>query len=139
MTKPTKKILIVDDDAGVREAIRLSLSNQDYLKIDITECADVDSAIKQMKSIKFDIVILDLFFPDKTGKAGKTGFDFMDIIHKTKRFAKTEIIMLTAYDTLSNFFTAESKGIGAYHFLSKPFNISELQALVLSLSLPISK
>ena len=131
MAKLTKKILIVDDDAAIREAVSLALEEQDYLNIEVTESADVASGIQQMKDTNPDIVILDLHMPDKSG------FDFMDIAHKNKRFAKTKVIMLTADDTLGNIFKAEDKGIGAYHFLGKPFNISDLQALVLSLSLPI--
>jgi two-component system phosphate regulon response regulator PhoB len=129
MAKPTKKILIVDDDADIREAVRLALEEQDYLNIEVTESADVASGIQQMKAIKPDIVILDLHLTDKTG------FDFMDIMHKNKRFAKTKVIMLTADDTIENVLKAELEGIGSYNFLGKPFNISELQALVLNLSL----
>ncbi len=131
MTKPTMKILIVDDDADIRQAVRLTIEEQDYLNVIVTESIDVASGIEQMKAINPDIVILDLHMPDKTG------FDFMDIVHQDKRLAKTKVIMLTADDNLANIFKAEDKGIGAYHFLGKPFNISELQALVLSLSLPI--
>jgi DNA-binding response OmpR family regulator len=101
------------------------------LNIEVVESADVASGIQQMKDMNPDIVILDLHMPDKTG------FEFMDIVHKNKRFAKTKVIMLTADDTMDNVFKAESKGIGVYNFLGKPFNISDLQALVLSLSLPI--
>jgi DNA-binding NtrC family response regulator len=129
MTKPTKKILIIDDDASIREAIRLTVEEQDFLNVEVTESADVTSGIQQMKDIRPDIVILDLHMP------GKTGFDFMDIVHKNKLLAKAKVIMLTADDTLGNLFKAEHKGIGAYHFLGKPFNISDLQALVLDLSL----
>jgi DNA-binding response OmpR family regulator len=129
MTKPTKKILIIDDDVSIREAVRLTVEEQDFLNIEVTESADVASGIQQMKAIKPDIVILDLHMPDKTG------FDFMNIVHKDKLLAKAKVIMLTADDTLGNLFKAEHKGIGAYHFLGKPFNISELQALVLDLSL----
>jgi len=125
------KILIVDDDADIREAVRLSLEEQTYLDIDITESSDVLSGIEQMKIINPDIVILDLHMP------GKTGFDFMDLMNQDKNLARTKVIMLTADDTLANIFKAEDKGIGAYHFLGKPFNISELQALVFSLGLPI--
>jgi len=124
--------LIVDDDASIRDAVRLSLDEQDYLNIEMSESADVASGIQQMEDVNPDIVILDLHMPDKTG------FDFMDTINKTKRFTKTKIIMLTADDSLANIFKAEDKGIGTYHFLGKPFNISDLQALVLSLSLPIT-
>jgi len=91
----------------------------------------VASGIQQMEDVNPDIVILDLHLPDKTG------FDFMDIVHKNKRFAKTKVIMLTADDTIGNVLKAEIEGIGAYNFLGKPFNISDLQALVFSISLPI--
>jgi DNA-binding response OmpR family regulator len=132
MTKPTKKILIIDDDADIRASVRLAVEEQDYLNVDVTESADVDSGIQQMIDTHPDIVILDLQMPNKTG------FDFMDIAQKNKLLAKTKVIMLTANDTLSNIFKAEDKSIGAYHFLGKPFNVSDLQALVLSLSLPIT-
>ncbi|MDB5171113.1 MAG: two-component response regulator [Candidatus Saccharibacteria bacterium] len=129
MSKPTKKILIIDDEASIREAVRLTVEEQDFLNIEVTESADVASGIQQMKAIDPDIIILDLHMPDKTG------FDFMDIVQKNKLLGKAKVIMLTADDTLGNLFKAEHKGIGAYHFLGKPFNISELQALVLDLSL----
>ena len=131
MKKPTKKILIVDDDADIREAVRLTLEEQDYMNVEVTESTNVASGIQQMEATNPDIVILDLHMPNETG------FDFMDIVKKNKRLAKTKVIMLTADDTLDNIFKAEHKGIGAYHFLGKPFNISELQALVISLSFPL--
>ena len=131
MAKPTKKILIVDDDAGVRKAVRLTVEEQDYLNVEVTESADVASGIQQMNEVNPDIVILDLHMPNKTG------FDFMDIVQKNKRFKKTKVIMLSADDTLDNIFKAGDKGIGPYNFLGKPFNVLELQALVLSMSLPI--
>ena len=126
------KILIVDDDAYIREAVRLTVEEQDYFTVKVTESVDVASGVEQMKLIHPDIVILDLHMPNKTG------FDFMDIIHQDKRLSQTKVIMLTADDTLANMFKAEDKGIGAFHFLGKPFNISDLQALILSLSLPIT-
>src|SRR5665811_1296916 len=92
MAKPTKKILIIDDDANIREAVRLTVEEQDFLNIEVTESADVASAIQQMKAINPDIVILDLHMPDKTG------FDFMDIVHKNKLLGKAKVIMLTADD-----------------------------------------
>lgn len=132
MPKLTVKILIVDDDEAIREAVRMSLEEQDYLNIEFTESADVAGGIQQMKASQPDILILDLHMP------GKTGFDFMDIVREDKRLAKTKVIMLSADDSLDNIFKAEAKGIGVYHFLGKPFNVSDLQALVLSLSLPIA-
>jgi DNA-binding response OmpR family regulator len=131
MIKPKMKILIVDDDAATRESIRLALEAQDYLDIEFTESANVASGIQQTKDINPDVVILDLHMPNKNG------WDFMNILHKDRRLAKTRVIMLTGDDTFDNTFKAEKKGIGAYQFIGKPFNISELQALVLNL--PIKK
>ena len=133
MIKPQKKILIVDDDADIRSSIRLALEEQDYVDVEISESPNVDAGVQQVKNNAPDIIILDLHMPDKSG------LDFMDIVHKDKRFEGTKVIMLTADDTMLNVFDAEHKGISPYHFLGKPFNIAELQALVLSLSLPISK
>ena len=131
MSKISKKILIVDDDASIRESVRLAVDEQDYLDIEFTESADAISGMEQMRKIKPDIVILDLHMPDMSG------FDFMDTMKKDESLAKTKVIMLTADDTITNIIRAEDKGIGAFHFIGKPFNILDLQALVLSLSLPL--
>lgn len=130
MNKLRKKVLIVDDDASIRDSVHLALEEQDYLHIEVSESADVASGIEMMKKIHPDIVILDLHLPDMSG------FDFMDIVNKNKGLANTKVIMLTVDDTLANIFKAQDKGIGAYHFLGKPFNISDLQALVIGLCLP---
>lgn len=130
MTKPTIKVLIVDDDAAIRESIRLALEEQEYVDVEVTESANATSGIQHAKRINPDVIILDLHMPNKSG------WDFMNILHKDIHLAKTRVIMLTADDTLDNVFKAEKKGIGAYQFLGKPFNISDLQALVLDPSLP---
>ncbi len=131
MNKPKKRILIVDDDSGVRESVRLAIEEQDYLDFEVTESSDVASGIEQLKKFKPDIVILDLHMPDKTG------FDFMDIMREDNNLAEAKVIMLSADDTHKNIFKAEARGIGAFHFIGKPFNISDLQAMVLSLSLTV--
>lgn len=133
MTKPTMKILIVDDDASVRAAVRLTVEEQDFINVKVTESVDVASGLKVLNAWRPDIIILDLHMP------GKTGFDFMDIALEAKLLAKTNVIMLTADDTLGNLFKADDKGIGARHFLGKPFEVSELQALVYSLALPLTE
>lgn len=133
LAKPTKKVLVVDDDAGIREAVRLALEEQDYLNIKVTESADVDSGIQQMTYIIPDVVILDLHMP------GKNGWDFLDAMRKDKRLANTKVIMLTVDDTLDNIFKGEDKGIDVYQFLGKPFDVAELQSLVLILCTPAKK
>src|ERR1039458_1352745 len=127
--KPKKKILIVDDNSDIRKSVSLALQEQDLLDIEVTESNNVTSGIKQLKKVKPDIVILDIHMP------GKSGFDFIDYINKN-HLTKTKVIMLSADDTLTNIFKAGDKGINEFLFLGKPFNISELQALVLGLCFP---
>lgn len=127
MTKSTMKILVVDDDSDIRKSIHLALEEQDNVTVEVTECASVATGILQAKSISPDVIILDLHMPNKNG------WDFMNLLHKDMRLAKTRVIMLTADGTNYNSFQAEKKGIGAYQFLAKPFDISELQRLVLNL------
>ncbi len=130
MNKPKKKVLIIDDDPDIRESVRLAINELDYFDIEVAESPDVISGIEQLKKVKPDIVILDLHMQDKSG------FDFMDIMHKSNYFTQTKVIMLTVDDSLKNIFKAEEKGIDAYYFLGKPFNITDLQSLVLSICLP---
>ena len=127
MNKPVLKILIIDDDSDIRASIRLALEEQDSVTVEVTESASVATGIRLTNAINPDVVILDLHMPNKNG------WDFMNMLHKNIRLAKTRVIMLTADSTPDNIFQAEKKGIGAYQFLAKPFNISELQALVLNL------
>lgn len=130
MNKLRKKVLIVDDDASIRDSIRLAIAEQEYVQIEVTESADVGSGIEMMKKIHPDIVILDLHLPDKSG------FEFMDILNKDKSLANTKVIMITVDDTLANVFKAQDKGIGAYNFIGKPFNILDIQAVVVGLCGP---
>jgi DNA-binding response OmpR family regulator len=120
----------VDDDASIRDSIRLAIEEQEYVQIEVTESADVGSGIEMMKKIHPDIVILDLHLPDKSG------FEFMDILNKDKSLANTKVIMITVDDTLANVFKAQDKGIGAYNFIGKPFNILDIQAVVVGLCGP---
>ena len=126
MDKPAIKILIIDDDADIRASIRVALEEQEYVVVEVTESASVSTGIRLTNAINPDVVILDLHMPNKNG------WDFMNMLHKNIRLAQTRVIMLTADNTPNNIFQAEKKGIGEYQFLAKPFNISELQALVLN-------
>jgi DNA-binding response OmpR family regulator len=131
MSKPIKKVLIVDDDPDIRESVRLALQDLDFLEIEVTESSGVASGIKQLKKVKPDMVILDLHMGDKSG------FDFMHIMHEIKDITYPKVIMLTADDNLENVFNAEDTGIEAHYFLGKPFNIEDLQSLVFDIGLSI--
>ena len=124
------KVLIVDDDADIRSAVRLTLESELGARYTFSEAANVTSGLKALKSSRPDVVILDLHMP------GEDGFDFMNKQKKDSSLPKTKMIILTADDSFKNLWKAENRGINAYHFMGKPFVSDELRALVLSLVLP---
>ena len=114
----TRKILIVDDDAELREALTEQLSLHEEF-----EAVAVDSGAKGVQAAKagqIDLVILDVGLPDIDGHEAvrilrKNGF-------------KAPIIMLTGHDTDSD--TILGLGSGADDYITKPFRFAVLLARI---------
>ena len=124
------RVLIIDDDPDIRSAVCATLDSDLSVDYEFTEAEDVPSGLRTLRSVKPDVVILDLHMP------GEDGFDFMGRIKKDNLYSLLKVIILTADNTIGNRLKTESKGVGAYHFIGKPFVGDELRALVLSLVLP---
>jgi two-component system nitrate/nitrite response regulator NarL len=125
LTKVTsKKLLLIDDEATIRDAVRLALEGQDVVGFDIFESSNAEDGLVRSRQILPDIIILDLHMP------ARSGFDFMDLISKEQSLERCRVIMLTGDDTIDNIVTAEQKHISPFRFVGKPFDVSELQAIV---------
>ncbi|HXI72923.1 MAG TPA: sigma-54 dependent transcriptional regulator [Verrucomicrobiae bacterium] len=108
------KVLIVDDDAGVRELLATVLG--DYY--DITQ-ADSGAALqKNFGDTQPDVIVLDVNLQDANGLV------LLPLIKK--QWADTEVIVLTGQATMS--MAMEAGRLGAYNFLSKPFENGKLLA-----------
>ena len=105
-------ILIVDDDEGIRSLVKKYLNEKNYL---ITTASDAEKAYEKIKIIKFDLIILDIMMP------GKSGLDFLN---DHKKIIKTPIILLTAKGEPSE--RIEGLEMGADDYLPKPFEPKEL-------------
>ena len=105
-------ILVVDDDKGIRELVKEYLDRNNF----ITSTAEnAESAAKKTKIIKFDLIILDIMMP------GKSGLEF---IKENKHVLDTPIILLTAKgETVDRI---EGLETGADDYLPKPFEPKEL-------------
>ena len=57
-------ILVVDDDDGIRDLVKQYLNQNEYL---VTTAKNSEDAIKKVKIIKFDLIVLDIMMPGKTG------------------------------------------------------------------------
>ena len=112
MNKFQAHILVVDDDEGIRELVKQFLNENNFL---ITTANSAEDANKKIALIKFDLIILDIMMP------GKTGLEFT-IENKDK--INTPIILLTAKGEPSE--RIEGLEVGADDYLAKPFEPKEL-------------
>ena len=112
MNKFDAHILVVDDDDGIRDLIKQYLTENNFL---ITTSNSAEDAKKKVSIIKFDLIILDIMMP------GKTGLEFT---LENKENINTPIILLTAKGEASE--RIEGLEIGADDYLPKPFEPKEL-------------
>ena len=105
-------ILVVDDDDGIRSLVKKYLNENNYL---VTTANSAEDASEKIKIIKFDMIILDIMMP------GKSGLDF---IKENKKELETPIILLTAKGEAEE--RIEGLEIGADDYLPKPFEPKEL-------------
>ena len=112
MDKFQAHILLVDDDEGIRSLVKKYLNENKFL---VTTANNAENASEKIKVIKFDLIILDIMMP------GKSGLEFIQD-HKNK--LDTPIILLTAKGEASE--RIEGLEVGADDYLPKPFEPKEL-------------
>src|ERR671931_918454 len=117
MTTPKGRILIVDDERPILLTLDALLQRHGYKVETATTAAQ---GLKSLKSAPAEVVLLDLQLPDAPG------LETLDQI-KTD-FRETQVIILTAHDSLSN--AIESIKRGAFHFIAKPYAPEELLSLI---------
>lgn len=114
MTKPT--ILVVDDEAGPRDALKIIL--RPFFNVETVDCAQ--SAMQLLRERQVDLITLDQKLPDRQG---------LDLLQDIKRlYRDIEVIIITGYGSLK----CAMDGIrhGAAGYLLKPFNVTELITLI---------
>ena len=115
------KILVVDDDAHIRELVGVFLRNEGF---DVYEAADGREALARLETVKADLVILDVMMPNMDGwelaQELRGGHDF-----------DVPLLMLTARGETSQ--KIKGFGLGADDYLVKPFEPLELVARVKAL------
>ena len=109
-------LLIVDDEKHTRDGLRLSLEDE----FDVYVAADIAGAKEILKSEQVDLMVTDLRLGSENG---------MDLIeHATARPQPPISIMMTAYGSVN--VAVEAMKRGAYHFVTKPLNIDELEIVI---------
>ena len=114
----TKKILLIDDDVDLREALsELLIMTDDF---DVFEGGDGAEALEKIKHQAYDMVILDVGLPDIDGR------ELCRLIRK--QGVKCPILMLTGHDTDSD--TILGLNAGANDYITKPFKFPVLLARI---------
>ncbi len=112
------RILVCDDEAGVREMLGVLLRRAGY-DVDLVEA--VEPALAAVRDRPpYDAVITDLALPDGTG---------MDVLVAARdRDEGTQVVMITAYATTEQ--AVSAMRLGAYDYIQKPFRNQEMRALL---------
>jgi two-component system phosphate regulon sensor histidine kinase PhoR len=111
------KILVVDDEMGIREACKRALAAEGYA-VDLAE--DGYLGLQRIQQKSFDLILMDLMMP---------GIGGLDLIKKTNDIdPEIIIVVITGYATIET--AVEATRRGAYDYLPKPFTPEALTALV---------
>lgn len=113
---PGGRILVIDDEHGIRRFLRAALQNQGY---QISEAGTGFEGIQYVPTVRPEIVILDLGLPDMDG---------LDVIRSLREWTEIPIIVLTVRSDEADKINALDAGADDY--LTKPFGPGELVARI---------
>ena len=112
MDKYLAHILVVDDDDRIRELVKQYLLENKYL---VTTASDAFDAKNKIEIIKFDLIVLDIMMPKKSG---------LELTSEIKKETDLPIILLTAKGETNE--RVVGLELGADDYLGKPFEPKEL-------------
>ncbi len=112
-----KKVLVVDDEKLIRWSLKNKLSSWGY---DVETTEDVKTTYQVLAKQLPDLVLLDIKLPDGNG---------IDILEKINSITDDiVVIMITAEGTVET--AVKAMKLGAYDYISKPFDLGEMQILL---------
>jgi DNA-binding NtrC family response regulator len=110
---PRGRILVIDDEPDIREGLEALLTGENY---HVTLASNATEGLKRLESATFDLVLLDLMMPDKSG---------MQVLEEVRaRDQETPIFMITAYGSIEVAVNALKQG--AQDYFPKPWDNEKL-------------
>jgi DNA-binding NtrC family response regulator len=111
----SSRILVIDDEAGIRESLEVLLTLEGYT---VEMAVDGEEGLAMLEKRSYDLTLLDLALP------GQTGLELLPQIHE--RYPELPVVMITAYGTVDN--VVEAVRAGAENFVQKPWDNEKLLA-----------
>ena len=107
------RVLVVDDEQSMRQMVAIALRKEGH---DVVMAEDGEVASRELQASKVDLVVSDIKMP---------GFDGIELLRFAREHSPhTEVILMTAYTSTES--AIEALRLGAYDYVSKPFEIDEL-------------
>ncbi|MBT5869264.1 MAG: sigma-54-dependent Fis family transcriptional regulator [Nitrospinaceae bacterium] len=117
MTEKKHKILIVDDEKNILWVLQKGLEKKNYL---VHTAASAEQALEQLTSHKYLMMFSDIFMEKING---------LELLEQTRKLdPDLKVVMMTAQDSMNN--TIEAMRLGAYDYITKPFDFDEVFRLI---------
>ena len=105
-------VLIVDDEAEIRDSLESILREEDYL---VTAAATATEALALLRDAAYDVVLLDIWLPDRDG------LETLNEIRQMESSNVPEVIIISGHGTIEA--AVRATKLGAYDFLEKPLSL----------------
>ena len=106
------KILVIDDERSIRNAIKEIL---EFEKYEVTLASDGFEGISMIEQSEFDVILCDVKMPGKDG---------MEVLHEAMKLTETPFIVISGHGTIELAVEAIKKG--AYDYIAKPLDLNRL-------------
>jgi len=111
------KILVIDDDESLRRILEYNLAQEGYA---VLSAASGEQGLELLKREGADLVVTDVRMP------GMNGLQLLEGVRKV--YPNIQVIIITAFGTIE--MAVEAMKVGAFHYISKPFNRDELKLTI---------
>src|SRR5208337_4706343 len=110
-------ILIVDDEAGIRDSLAGILADEGY---SASSAESGEACLEVLRKAAFDVVLLDIWMP---------GIDGLETLERIRELGNPpEVIMISGHGTIET--AVRATKLGAYDFLEKPLSLEKTLILV---------
>jgi DNA-binding response OmpR family regulator len=117
---PYVRVLIIDDNEDLTGSLKMCLEGEGF---EVAVAANGEQALKHLERSAADVVVTDLFMPDKDG--------IETIMELRNRYPRCKIIAMSGWTSLQGSdYLSVARELGALHTLTKPFDPSQLTRLL---------